>query len=128
MGSRPAAGGGRWIEVDPERLARWIDGFADRHGAPQVNVHPEGLLLIAPNGAMAELHAPPGAPIAADLSEFIAAALAPRQLGLLLARKGAVAAGVVDGDRLVESKVETRYVQGRTAAGGWSQQRFARRR
>ncbi|HEX5596922.1 MAG TPA: acVLRF1 family peptidyl-tRNA hydrolase, partial [Micromonosporaceae bacterium] len=46
----------------------------------------------------------------------------------LLARKGAVAAGVVDGDRLVESKVETRYVQGRTAAGGWSQQRFARRR
>jgi hypothetical protein len=26
------------------------------------------------------------------------------------------------------SKVGTRYVQGRTAAGGWSQQRFARRR
>lgn len=25
-------------------------------------------------------------------------------------------------------KVDTRYVQGRTAAGGWSQQRFARRR
>ncbi|HKS99969.1 MAG TPA: acVLRF1 family peptidyl-tRNA hydrolase, partial [Rugosimonospora sp.] len=29
---------------------------------------------------------------------------------------------------LVASKVDSRYVQGRTAAGGWSQQRFARRR
>ena len=30
--------------------------------------------------------------------------------------------------KLVSSKVDTSYVQGRTAAGGWSQQRFARRR
>jgi Actinobacteria/chloroflexi VLRF1 release factor len=52
---------------------------------------------------------------------------APR-IGLLLARKGAVAAGIADGDELVASKVGTHYVQGRTAAGGWSQQRFARRR
>jgi peptide subunit release factor 1 (eRF1) len=52
----------------------------------------------------------------------------PRRLGLLLARKGAVAVGVADGTELVASKVETHYVQGRTAAGGWSQQRFARRR
>jgi hypothetical protein len=36
--------------------------------------------------------------------------------------------GVADGDHLVASKVDSRYVQGRTAAGGWSQQRFARRR
>jgi peptide subunit release factor 1 (eRF1) len=49
-------------------------------------------------------------------------------LGLLLARKGAVAVGVADGTELVVSKVDTHYVQGRTAAGGWSQQRFARRR
>ncbi len=43
-------------------------------------------------------------------------------------RKGAVAIGVAEGDRLLVSKVDTSYVQGRTAAGGWSQQRFARRR
>jgi peptide subunit release factor 1 (eRF1) len=39
-----------------------------------------------------------------------------------------VAVGVAHGDELVSSKVERFYVQGRTAAGGWSQQRFARRR
>jgi hypothetical protein len=32
------------------------------------------------------------------------------------------------GDRLVASKVDSTYVQGRTKAGGWSQQRYARRR
>ena len=52
----------------------------------------------------------------------------PRRIGLLLARKGAVAVGVADGTELVASKVDRAYVQGRTAAGGWSQQRFARRR
>ena len=32
MRSRPAAGGGRWVEVDPERLSRWVAGFAERQG------------------------------------------------------------------------------------------------
>jgi hypothetical protein len=43
-------------------------------------------------------------------------------------RRGAAAVGVVDGTSLETSKVERFYVQGRTAAGGWSQQRYARRR
>src|SRR5690242_7302264 len=55
-------------------------------------------------------------------------ALAPRQVGVLLVRLGGWAAGVFDGERLISSKVDSRQVQGRTAAGGWSQQRFARRR
>jgi hypothetical protein len=126
--SRPAVGGGRWVEVDPTRVARWVAGFTDRHGPPTTAVHGYGLLLTAPDGATAELHAPPGAPATADLSAFVAAATASRRLGLLLARKGAVAVGVAAGEELLVSKVDTRYVQGRTAAGGWSQQRFARRR
>ncbi|KXK61262.1 hypothetical protein AWW66_14480 [Micromonospora rosaria] len=128
MSSRPAAGGGRWVEVDPARVARWVDGFADRHGPPTTTPLGYGLLLTAPDGATAELHTPPGARPAADLTGFVGTATAPRRLGLLLARKGAVAVGVAAGDDLVVSKVDTRYVQGRTAAGGWSQQRFARRR
>ncbi len=60
MSSRPAAGGGRWVEVDPDRVARWVAGFADRHGPPTVSAHGYGLLLSAPDGATAELHAPPG--------------------------------------------------------------------
>ncbi|MFJ6196515.1 acVLRF1 family peptidyl-tRNA hydrolase [Micromonospora sp. NPDC092111] len=128
MSSRPAAGGGRWVEVDPTRVARWVEGFADRHGPPTTTIEGYGLLLAAPDGATAELHAPPGAPVTGDVPGFVAAAAAPRRLGLLLARKGAVAVGVAAGDELTVSKVDTRYVQGRTAAGGWSQQRFARRR
>ncbi|MFC0003125.1 acVLRF1 family peptidyl-tRNA hydrolase [Micromonospora siamensis] len=128
MGARPAAGGGRWVEVDPARVTRWVAGFADRHGPPTTTVQEYGLLLAAPDGATAELHTPPGVPATVDVPGFVAAAEAPRRLGLLLARKGAVAVGVAEGTDLVISKVDTRYVQGRTAAGGWSQQRFARRR
>ncbi len=128
MYTPPPAGGGRWVTVDPARLGRWIEGFADRHGPPVVAGHEHGLTLTAPDGATAELHAPPGAPVAADLETFVTEAVVARRIGLLLARKGAVAIGVAEGERLPVHKVDTRYVQGRTAAGGWSQQRFARRR
>ncbi|MGN9775790.1 acVLRF1 family peptidyl-tRNA hydrolase [Micromonospora sp. H33] len=128
MSSRPAAGGGRWVEVDPGRVPRWVDGFAHRHGPPEFGPQTYGLLLTAPDGATAELHTPPGAAKAPDLPAFMANAAAPRRIGLLLVRKGAVAVGIAAGAELVVSKVDTRYVQGRTAAGGWSQQRFARRR
>ncbi|MER7474473.1 acVLRF1 family peptidyl-tRNA hydrolase [Micromonospora sp. NPDC000018] len=128
MVGRPAVGGGRWVEVDPGRVARWVAGFADRHGPPSTIVQAYGLLLDAPDGATAELHTPPGAPATSDVPGFVAAATTPRRIGLLLARKGAVAVGVAAGEELTVSKVDTRYVQGRTAAGGWSQQRFARRR
>ncbi|MBA2695223.1 MAG: hypothetical protein H0U62_05125, partial [Actinobacteria bacterium] len=47
---------------------------------------------------------------------------------LILVRRGGYAVGLAEGDRLVAHKCGTRYVQSRTAAGGWSQQRFARRR
>ncbi|WDZ84190.1 acVLRF1 family peptidyl-tRNA hydrolase [Micromonospora cathayae] len=128
MTSRPAAGGGRWVEVDPARVTRWVTNFADRHGPPTASTEPYGLLLTAPDGAAAELHTPPGVPPSADLPAFATAAGTPRRIGLLLARKGAVAVGVAEGTDLPVHKVDTRYVQGRTAAGGWSQQRFARRR
>lgn len=128
MSSRPAAGGGRWVEIDPGRVDRWVSGFADRHGPPTMTPQPYGLRLAAPDGAIAELHTPPGAPAADDLAGFVAAATAPRRIGLLLARRGAAAVGIAVGTKLEVSKVDTRYVQGRTAAGGWSQQRFARRR
>jgi hypothetical protein len=128
MGSRPAAGGGRWVDVDPERLQRWVEGFAARHGTPEPTTADFGITLRAPDGAVAELHAPPGVTAYTDLSTFQSATLEPRLLGLLLARKGAVAVGIALGDRLTASKVDTSYVQSRTAAGGWSQQRFARRR
>ena len=50
------------------------------------------------------------------------------RLAVLLVRRGGYAVGVAEAGRLTAHKVGTRYVQSRTAAGGWSQQRFARRR
>lgn len=123
-GGRPAAGGGRWVDVAPERLSRWLDNFAARHGPWTA----DGLTVSAADGATATLTGPPGAPSVPEVSALVELAPQARRLGLLLARKGAVAVGVADGDELVASKVDTHYVQGRTAAGGWSQQRFARRR
>jgi peptide subunit release factor 1 (eRF1) len=114
--------------VDPPRLSRWLDGFAERHGAYAVDAQSDRLRVRAFDGTVAELYSPPGAPAAADLPEFLASAGASRRLGLLLARRGGVAVGIAHGAELIESKVDSRYVQGRTAAGGWSQQRFARRR
>lgn len=86
------------------------------------------LVLTGADGVVAELHPPPGAAGATDLAGFVADAQAPRRLGLLLARQAAVAVGVAEGEELVVRKVDAWYVQGRTAAGGQSQQRFARRR
>ncbi|MEU4236455.1 acVLRF1 family peptidyl-tRNA hydrolase [Actinoplanes sp. NPDC026619] len=124
MGERAAAGGGKWVDVAPERLPRWLENFATRHGT----YTEEGLTLIAADGATAAWETPPGAGPAQTMAELIRLAQQPRRLGLLLARKGAVAAGIAEGAELIVSKVDRNYVQGRTAAGGWSQQRFARRR
>ena len=57
-------------------------------------------------------------------------ALADRTVGVLLVRLGGYAVGVFSGSppQLVSSKAGSRLVHGRSAAGGWSQHRFARRR
>ncbi len=128
MAGRPAAGGGRWVEVDPGRLPRWLTGFAERHGEYAVDPQQFGLRVRAFDDTVAELNTPPGAPVCSDVESFLATAAQPRRLGLLLVRRGGVAVGVADGPALVVSKVDTSYIQSRTAAGGWSQHRFARRR
>ena len=114
--------------MPPERLRRWLDNFAARHGGePATEPMPGGLQLVAPDGEIAECALPfGGAP--ADADQLVAAAGESRRIGLLLARRGGYGIGIADGPSLVKSKIERRYVQGRTAAGGWSQQRFARRR
>jgi hypothetical protein len=130
MSARPAKGGGRWVEVAPERVHRWVDGFAGRHGPFEAAGEAATVTLTAEDGAVAVLHAPfpplpPGPPY---LSRLVAHARADRRVGVILVRQGGYAAGVFHGGDLVASKVGSRLVQGRTAAGGWSQRRFARRR
>ncbi|HYN94850.1 MAG TPA: acVLRF1 family peptidyl-tRNA hydrolase [Pilimelia sp.] len=123
--ARPAAGGGRWVEISPERLRGWLDGFYGRHdGATERGLELTG----SSNGDTATLHPPPGLGDAADVDTLLAGLAAPPPIAVLLARKGAVAVGVADGAAVTVSKVERFYVQGRTAAGGSSQARYARRR
>lgn len=124
MSGRPAAGGGRWVTVPPERLQRWLDGFASRHGTGTRSATADSVLLVGADGARAELEVP-FPPLVDGLVEHV---LRDRRVGVLLVRLGGCACGVFDGPRLVASKVTTRQVHGRSAAGGQSQQRFARRR
>jgi hypothetical protein len=128
------ANGGRWIEVAPDRLARWLETFAERHGGAEAEVGPATVTFRAADGAVAACHVP-FPPLAADggagYGERIAAhACADRTVGVFLVRLGGYAAGVFTGPgpSLAASKVGSRLVHGRSAAGGTSQHRFARRR
>lgn len=136
-------GGGRWIEVAPDRLARWLESFAERHGGATVEAGSELVTFRAPDSAVAECHVPfpplagmaadgaAGAAAGAEYGERIAAhACADRSVGVFLVRLGGYAAGVFTGPVpvLAASKVGSRLVHGRSAAGGTSQHRFARRR
>lgn len=136
--SARAAGDGRPPSVRTAfvsgfRLAGWVERFGAAHGGYDLSDDDDGLRLVAADGAEALLQAPwpadgrPGR--GADGIERLASlASQPRRLGLLLVRRGGYAVGIASEGTLLSSKAGTRYVQSRTAAGGQSQQRFARRR
>lgn len=86
--------------------------------------------LMSPDGARA-LIGVPFPPLQQErdvVCSLIDHVLRERRVAAVLVRKGGFAVGVFEGPRLVASKVGSSYVQGRTKAGGWSQQRYARRR
>jgi hypothetical protein len=119
------------IRCVPERLDRWLTGFAERHGETSYTATPDEVTVTATDGARAEFRVP-FPPLVVDetlpYAGLVEHARRDRAVGVVLVRMGGYAAGVFEGRRLVASKVGSRLVQGRSAAGGWSQQRFARRR
>jgi Actinobacteria/chloroflexi VLRF1 release factor len=123
----------RWLDIGPDRVTGWLDAFAARHGGATTEPGAGIVTVRAADGAVAECH-PPFPPLppgtAGTGAELSAHARADRTIGVLLVRLGGYAAGVFAGNdaRLVASKVGSRLVHGRSAAGGQSQQRFARRR
>ena len=101
----------RRIDVDPHRLDRWVEGFSARHdGATRVD-EPGRVVLTGGDGASAT----------GELFEH-------ERIGLVLVRRGGYAVGLDSGGELLAHSCGTRYVQSRTKKGGWSQQRYARRR
>lgn len=118
------------VSVPRPRWVRWCENFERSHGATTYDVVDGALAGTAEDGSTVAARLPFGASYAGELS---AAALGeavavPAAWGLLLVRKGGFAVARMAGEAFVESKVGQRHVQGRTKAGGQSQQRFARRR
>lgn len=113
-----------------ERLTRWVENFAARHGETALVAAGGALRGDAADGSWfaARLPFDRSYDDAAEVAAFLAAAGPPDAWGALLVRKGGFAVARLAGERLAESKVGQRHVQGRTKAGGQSQQRFARRR
>ena len=122
--------------VPAERIEGWLQRFEARHGSTTWETRDGAVEVAAEDGSSARLHPPfpplpaaaAGTGAAAPYGGIVGHALTDRTVGVLLVRLGGHAAGIFDGTRLVTSKVGSRQVHGRSSAGGWSQQRFARRR
>lgn len=129
---RAAPGGGRVVEVEPHRLTGWLNRFAGRNGGiAEVTATLSSITVRAGNDTTALL-AVPFAPMRLDGDEPVAALLAHLAgrgtLAVVLVRGGAFSVGLCRDGVVTQSSTDARYLQGRTAAGGWSQQRYQRRR
>jgi hypothetical protein len=118
------------VLVPPARIERWVLNFNGRHGQTALGVADGALTGSASDGSTFTARLPfdreyDGLP---DVDAFRLEAPPPERWGVLLVRKGGFAVARLEGTRLVEHKIGQRHVQGRTKAGGQSQQRFARRR
>lgn len=127
-----AAGGGIDVEVPPDRLVGWVNRFSGRNdGIRDIACTTMDVVITAADGTTATLDVPFG-PMSVAGREPVEALLdhvgALGLIGILLVRAGAHSAGVAKAGVVLASSTDRSYVQGRTAAGGWSQQRYQRRR
>jgi predicted NBD/HSP70 family sugar kinase len=118
------------VLVPAARAERWVGNFTERHGETSITVLDGALRARAADGSTftARLPFAQGYDGQPDAGAFADAISAPPSWGLILVRKGGFAIARLEHQSPVESKIGRRHVQGRTKAGGQSQQRFARRR
>lgn len=116
------------VLVPVERWARWVDNFSARHGRAELALRDGALVGTAGDTSTFTARLPFGRDHDGPPEAFADAAAPPDSWGVLLVRKGGFAVARLAGAELVEHKVGRRHVQGRSKAGGQSQQRFARRR
>jgi hypothetical protein len=134
--TRELAAGGRAVEVEPERLAGFLERFAAGHGgAVSTTIGPRRVDLVADDGWTASITVPfsaleaqPGTYSGLAVDDLIGHLMVPRTMGLLLVRLGGYSVGIARAGVVLTSSTGSRLVHGRSAAGGQSQQRFARRR
>lgn len=118
------------VLVPPARFERWVSNFETGHGGAALSVLDGALHGAAGDGSTFAAVLPFATPYDAmpEVAAFLAAVETPGEWGVLLVRKGGFAVARMAGPTMVEHKIGQRHVQGRTKAGGQSQQRFARRR
>jgi hypothetical protein len=118
------------------RVSGWFQRFGERHRAVLcTEITGDTVTVRATDGAVATvtvpfppLVAPTGERPGLAVAELQAHLLVPRRIGLLLVRLGGHSIGVAEAGRVLVSTTDRKQVHGRNKAGGWSQQRFARRR
>jgi hypothetical protein len=117
------------VLVPRDRVEHWVANFAARHGEVTLTAG-DDLTGEASDGSTFRAALPFGRRVGgtASVEALVEGTLPPSAWGVLLVRKGGFAVARLEGAKIVESKVGQRHVQGRTKAGGQSQQRFARRR
>ena len=133
--AREVAGGGRAVEVPPDRLEGWFDRFAGRNDGVRTTIlRPHEVVVTGGNGTTATAVVPFG-PLEVEstfnglaVEPLITHVLRSRRIGLLLVRLGGHSLGLAKDGRVLVSRTDRHLVHGRSAAGGWSQKRFARRR
>lgn len=121
----------RRLELTPPRLHRWWAKFHADHPDVGAEVVDGALELRSSDGTIARFTG--WYPLMPDDDALARLVDVPSQIGIVLIRRGGYSVGLATGRapgalELRDHKTGTRYVQSRTAAGGWSQQRFARRR
>jgi hypothetical protein len=125
------------VEVTADRILGWFARFTERHqNVRTVELSTERLHVEAVDGATATASVP-FAPLVPDtpvtdldpaLERLVEHLARPRLVGLILVRLGGHSVGIASGGAVLVSTTDQLPVHGRNKAGGWSQQRFARRR
>src|SRR6266566_803897 len=107
--------------------------LASLEGEPGRTTYADGAVRIETAGEVLAVRPPFGLPPAGEyevvrLEPLFEALAADHVVAALLVRLGGFAVGVFEGERLVASKVGSRFVKGRHKKGGSSANRFRRRR
>jgi hypothetical protein len=127
-----APGGGTVVEVRPDRLTAWVNGFVVRNGGlAGMSATSTAVMITGGDGTTAEVVVPFGPMQIGELEpveSLLAHVHGVGSLGFVLVRAGAYSIGVGKDCLVLSSTTDRQYVQGRTAAGGSSQKRFSRRR
>jgi hypothetical protein len=118
----------RTVSVPWRRLPGWMERYDARHPGTEWAFTPTVVSAGSPDGSSASFDVPLAPLRVVSMSGLVDHLGRDWRLGIVLVRRGGFAVARLVGASVAEAKVGRRHVQGRTKAGGWSQQRFARRR